>query len=480
MKSTILLLNTFLFITSTPFINSPPTPMRWDLNLIDFQNSFGQDKNFLVAEVSTVNQLDKETIVNVGEQPSTKPALPGEKAFQISFSCDVDATLCNKAKNGFQSAANRIASVLRINTPIVVSATFKSFCEGADNCKLQGVLGQAAPSSYFSGKPAEASEDTQWMSYPSALIKQLRHSMDESAFAQFDITAQFNADFDFWFEGDALPMRPKQIDFEFVLCHELTHGLGFDTQWVQWSSVFKNVATSSNYLAPTLNAVGGVVESAKVASWLPMTVFDNFEYETSTLSSLMNRANSIYNFETIPNSLLTDTINAFERSTKEFTQAQYMFQIATQGSAAVTFHNPKKPLNDVKLFTAKTFQVGSSFAHFDYTSYFQTPDFLMIPAVSELSGKTLDDIINTNTKQGELSQKSCYGPLTLGVLEAIGWPTQQNPDSLAITIMTSSESIRGNGFYADPPVLQSSFKKHKVNFKLWSFLTLLIGFFCIN
>lgn len=73
--------------------------------------------------------------------------------FTIQFTCtDTTDAICAKARTGFQQAGARLAKALKIQTSIVVQATFKSFCEGQGaSCPLRNTLGQASASSYLQG-----------------------------------------------------------------------------------------------------------------------------------------------------------------------------------------------------------------------------------------------------------------------------------------------------------------------------------------
>lgn len=48
-----------------------------------------------------------------------------------------------------------------------------------------------------------------------ALIKQVMHDV-QLVYNEHDIIAEFNADFNFWFSNDGVPIESGQTDFEFV------------------------------------------------------------------------------------------------------------------------------------------------------------------------------------------------------------------------------------------------------------------------
>ncbi|KAJ3059184.1 hypothetical protein HK102_010110, partial [Quaeritorhiza haematococci] len=344
--------------------------------------------------------------------------------FEISFTCeDVAPDVCRKAKAGFESAGARIASALHIYSPLRVNATFKSFCKGNLNgCELRDTLGQAASAAYFAARPEQARN---WYFYPQGLIKQLRQDY-QLQFNEFDIIAEFNADFKFWFKNDSTPIRPDQTDFEFVVTHELTHGLGFDTAWAQWAQLWPTLANQRGYLAPLFHTQGSSPENAIVTAWQPLIVFDRYVLESTTSRTLTTQAQNIFRYNP-GGSRLMEFIRAFERSGDPFSAAEYVFQIITSGSKAIKF-KASDGGDDILLHTATNkYQPGTSIAHVDYDTYWQTPDFLMIPAVQNLTGITLDDIIARNSGNGTLPTSGVYGPRTVALLETMGWPTPKNP-----------------------------------------------------
>jgi hypothetical protein len=161
--------------------------------------------------------------------------------FLIDFQCDQSPEICARALNGYKAASDRIARVLKIRTPIRIKAVYRSFCDvPATQCSESNTLGQAASASYFS---ARRSESDPWTLYPQALVKQLNKKTMLN-YAAFDVFAEFNADSNFWFPNDTTPIAPNQYDFEFVVAHEITHGLGFNTRFTAWDSLISGLSAS--------------------------------------------------------------------------------------------------------------------------------------------------------------------------------------------------------------------------------------------
>lgn len=216
--------------------------------------------------------------------------------FVINFQCGAsNKTLCGYAQDSFKSAAARLASVLVINTPIYVLANFSSFCGGTtqvSNCQLAETLGQASPAAFFSASPQDTSNS--WFYYPQALVKQLNKNVTLQ-YSTYDIVAEFNSDFNFWFKTSGQPIQSSQTDFEFVIAHELTHGLGFVTGYEQWSSLFTGLTSQSNYIAPAFSYNGNTVADAIVANWDPVNIFDRFIVDGQS-NSISKYAKGIYQY----------------------------------------------------------------------------------------------------------------------------------------------------------------------------------------
>ncbi|KAI8809320.1 hypothetical protein BJ742DRAFT_804625 [Cladochytrium replicatum] len=394
------------------------------------------DRNFLAAQQG-----------NLSLQTVPQP-------FVISFSCNISTTICNYAKDGFTSAGKRITSALNFYKAINIRANFYSFCGGRTaNCDLKDTLGQAAATAYF---PAKLSNESDYYAYPQALFKQLSINADikDSDYSQYDILAEFNSDFNFHFNASGQPIQPGQVDFEFVVLHELTHGLGIDTAWTSYAAIpsLSSYSPKPDYLAPIPSLVGSSIATATVPKWNPLNIYDKFFTESASSQSLRSAAAKIFSFD--PNSKkLSSFIADFQSSGSPYTAAQSMYKLVTSGSKALTFAIPETtttPKQTAFLNTiANRYVAGTSIAHLDYNAYWQTPDFLMIPAVQNLTGLTLDQIVlrytPTATADATYGVLNAYGPLTVGMLHAMGWPTKSAPERLAVVIMDNSAAILSAG-----------------------------------
>ncbi|KAL1922900.1 uncharacterized protein VTP21DRAFT_9276 [Calcarisporiella thermophila] len=188
------------------------------------------------------------------------------QAFIFDFQCKVEPTLCDKAREGLRKSGEILSSYLEFSEPVRVNATFHRFCQDGETqlmdpgCEKRGysiVVGE-----WFSGDLASPlvcayqyemtphgdeypglarptrlmllEDDDQIVRfYPQPLVKQLTFS-PRPAYATYDITAEFNAEHDwhFWADGPDLGAA-NRTDFEETVIHELIHGLGFLSMWVE-------------------------------------------------------------------------------------------------------------------------------------------------------------------------------------------------------------------------------------------------------
>ena len=233
-------------------------------------------------------------------------------------------------------------------------------------------------------------------------------------YAPFDIIAEFNSDFNFHFPDDITPITSEQYDFEFVVAHEITHGLGFNTRWTSWDA-FVNGLEGTKWLTPFFNVRRGSV----VESWQPVSVFDLYLVESATQTSLMDYVNAIYGFK-VSGLTLDGFANGFVKSGNPFMQAEKVYSLADSNQGAIAF---KTAVFDgvsslVILETGIKYSPASSIAHVDYDSYWGTSNFLMIPAASRIQGQDLKSLLEARSSEG-----SIYGDLLLKIMTTIGYPS---------------------------------------------------------
>jgi len=236
----------------------------------------------------TNNKLDNELV-----------GLQGKDAFKIDFNCKIkNSDVCRKAENEFNRAANAISQVLMIYSgPILINATLISFCELAHSdgsaCNADDPtrrkLGQAYPYSSFPAKAVYPEDgDTDSYLYPQALLRQLVIDSDFPDFQSYDITAEFNADVNWYFEEDENDrIDDDQHDFFYVATHELIHGLGFISSWRTLLDM------PFEYLTP--RAKVGVAKGENIImGWYQMQIFDKYIQLNKTGSYLKEMGKKNY------------------------------------------------------------------------------------------------------------------------------------------------------------------------------------------
>jgi hypothetical protein len=347
---------------------------------------------FLPNTVTRIDRVGLSHNFTIHEFVPTEHPIRSERrlsttdAFVFDLTCGtgVSTTLCNNARTGLQNSGRRIAETLSITTPITVRARFAR--QGDPN-----ILGGAMYGSAFFIR-----KNGRFYTMAQALVKQLKTDVAVT-FSSADIVAEFNSEVNWFFRTGNNTISSSQTDFEYVTAHELTHGLGFGSGYLEFSSIFTGARTG--YIVP--NMIGASSPEATTSTIFralePIDIFDSF------VTPLNEAGARIANFP-IQSATFDSFIRSFERSGDPFNAARQAFQAAT---SSLTFVNGATGVN---LYTPTGFQQGSSISHVRL-SQANTPDFLMIPQLRP--GVNMDDLITT----------SLYGPATRAIMEAIGWTT---------------------------------------------------------
>jgi len=402
--------------TSTPFVN------KCDI-------SYGDS----AVPIYNCNQVSAKAIDSLIQTQTSLNESP--TPFQIQFTCTASSILCTKAKNGFQRAFQSISSALKIYTPIIVGAKFISFCNSSlsSSCEsTKNTLGQASATSYYTA----IDDNGNSVLYPQALIKQM--SMDAlPTYSSTDITAQFNADADFWFTGDG-PMSSTQYHFEYVITHELIHGMGFATSWRNYFN--------SEYLTPMPKTIiqkgtNSNNNEIQIQGWMSPFIFDTFLIDSKTKTSLMIASQAITSI-TPPSTTNSMTFSSFqsllESSSTALSAAKTIYRLATTPDESISFQIPPFELGSnknalVPLETSLSPYIpGSSICHLS-NSLTNTADFLMRAKLE--NGISLSDLMKNNNQQ-----YGVLGPRLIAILQAMGWPTEANPNQIVRVFDTKNSA----------------------------------------
>ncbi|KAG9298266.1 hypothetical protein G9A89_002754 [Geosiphon pyriformis] len=349
------------------------------------------------------------------ESPSLqKREIDSKNMLQITFTCGInDQEKCNKVQRAFTTAGGIITATLMLHVPILVNATFLNFCDAkssvvvntgpAGSCGGSNVgsltIGGAAPTRTI---PMQ-DEDGKERLYPQSLVKQFNFTKHR-AYAGFDITAQFNAIADFWFDDDSYPIGPNQADFLRLILHELMHGLGFISSWDDYLN------RTPQALTPELNPdpVDFQFKFIEYAFDQYMVIIPQSEKAsayTDIQNSFADRVRFAFN-------TLEGFTAAFFQS-PEYQSAKKMFQfgITPKNLGFLPKGNSEVVLLETSL---NPYQLGSSISHVDFETYGGTSDFLM--RYSQDPGVSLQDAIlmGGNYSGGPI------GPKLRLILETLG------------------------------------------------------------
>ncbi|CAH1756461.1 2112_t:CDS:2 [Entrophospora sp. SA101] len=361
--------------------------------------------------------------------------------FDVTFSCGVsDAVLCNKVKTAFMTAGEIISSSLILNTVVTVNATFTDFCaQNVVDCTTQSgfvTLGGASPA-----RTIFLQDDDGFVRlYPQALVKQFQFPK-HPGFGPFDIFAMFNSvGSKYWFQGDP-PITPDQQDFLYVVLHEMVHGLGFSSNWLNDFSDGMTPQASLSGTDPNAPLVFlGFIESAFDKYMINIPKGTRISASTDQLNKFSGKPIPINTG--LPFKNQDDFVNAFT-SSPNYKLAQNMLTLSTTpNSLGFLPHDTNKADDSIVLETSLTpFQPGSSVSHVDYKTYNNTSDFLMkFLADRGTDLNTLITIRSANkTDQNDL--RLAISPKLILLLETLGYTTPNHPNPYKPTIDITSNSL---------------------------------------
>jgi hypothetical protein len=227
-----------------------------------------------------------------------------------------------------------------------------------------------------------------------------------------DIIAEFNTDADWWYSNSNKEITSDQYDFEFVVAHELLHGLGFISGYVDHSEALQ--LKPDNVLAPQIvpdtTKRASTTGSIYVKGFQPPTVYDQFlakGVNGPTIASLFDGVSFQFNakYADFVLALSSDSGSAGQAVQNAYaysTSGQMVFQ--TLGGTSIP-----------KIYSPSTFNSGSSLSHVDTQTYSNTANFLMVHAVGLLTGKTLTALT------AKYNMTTVLGPSLQNIMNTLGW-----------------------------------------------------------
>ena len=312
--------------------------------------------------------------------------------FEFNVVCsELSNSDCSMVKNIAIKAGKLISSSVLIRRTILVKLEFKPMedketGESSSNVRIFGGVSQVR-------FQTARKQGGQLLRYPQALVKQVSNNQ----FSGVDITIVANSEVE-WYFGNG-PIEVGLFDFEYFLVRELTHGLGFH-------SLFEprvNSATNEGYIIPEPKFSGVLTK------FLPTIAFQSLLHTGN--QSVLELSSRIQSYPPMAVGLFK-YIQMFEKSKGMFPLAVELYKMATNDELQVQLKN-----SSLKLYCPQEFSPGS-INRLD-PSLFPTEEFMMT-AMTPL-GMTLK---NEMEKRG---MRQVYGPLTLQVLEELGYSTSKSP-----------------------------------------------------
>ncbi|CAG8660779.1 15098_t:CDS:2, partial [Cetraspora pellucida] len=356
----------------------------------------------------------------------------------VEFKCDSNNTaLCGKVRDAFEVAGLMISKAFKFHAPILVNASFIDFCNNFNVCgKSQDdvPIGGAKPSRYILMKDDDRIERL----YPQALVKQYKVKTCPQ-FAPYDIKADFNSAANWWFKSDGQPIQGKQRDFIEIILHEYFHGLGFRSNWDDWSN------SQALYPLPTFRP-DPQNSSLLIFDGFRETVFDKYIILLPCGQHISKFNAQLNLFAGGPGARFqnqSDFDLQFRNSTQYNQIAKKMFNISqTAKSLGFLPHHKKTKKSKKSKKIAKNAVIletslipyirGSSISHVDFKTYVNTSDFLM-----RYSNNWLDTLDGCVSKGGNFSGGP-IGPLLRSIMETLGYATAHYPNPYKATFVNNT------------------------------------------
>lgn len=411
---------------------------------------------------------------------------------QIRFYCEVDPTFCKKVQSSFLSAATRFSEVVNLKNKIVIQATYYSFC--LNKCS-NSTFGWGTPSSQFTLISLNEADSN--FIYPQPLARQLAQFTDSSNWANYDVSVDINHDIymngvnydtlrdsggwngqgvppngGFWFNDSSIvttngstngkstntviatptpttaingttsstptttSILDTQVDLEYVILHQLIHGLGMVSSWAPYfsdtNSPFQQllnglIVPSDNLKIMTPSPYWFIKQHtgpAYITGFQPNMIFDKFlNLLIPSLNQTVNLVDYSFDMQNFcaqdQQAFIVNFMNSFLNNATQSSRAKAMYVSMSIPKTLSFIFNTNYYLNNNLSSTSayytnnwlnttyKTIQLetgpsifassqqqyyrpGISTSHID-DQYVGTPDFLMTSTF--IKGKTLQSLV---------------------------------------------------------------------------------------
>ncbi|KAI8647092.1 hypothetical protein BD408DRAFT_379458 [Parasitella parasitica] len=418
---------------------------------------------------------------------------------QYDLECKADDIYCAKVSKAVGYAIDEFTRVVNVKNSLLIRIVYYSFCE--KTC-ANDTYGWGSPTSQFT-LPFEDGADLNYV-YPQALAKQLAPYSSTSVWSKYDIEIEINHDMylnaseieqalhDGW-NGSRIPpngkywffviqeINPHQVDFRYVVLHELLHGLGFLSSWAAYfwtdASPFRTLVDGVidplelQLVTPGLYwFINQDTGPAYVTGFQPNMIFDKYlvnvdtELNVTSRLSLSDLAFQMQDF-CVQNSdaFIVNFIRLFNEANQSTLAHKLWISMSQPETITFQFDAPTVSNSSYTLipylnqtYRSMTLLTGgdmsnSLYEHTDPTmnrpglmishlddQYENTPDFLMTEAYHK--GKTLEQLVeayyseipvlpyndtvsSSNNTMVEMTYKSPIGPGILRILDSIGYST---------------------------------------------------------
>ncbi|CAJ0632566.1 3426_t:CDS:2 [Entrophospora sp. SA101] len=259
--------------------------------------------------------------------------------------------------------------------------------------------------------------------YPQSLVKQFGLATHPE-FLPSDINAEFNSNYEYWFEDDVTPINQNQTAFVLLTTHELMHGLGFLSLW-------------DNYLSPTelvphINYIDAPTPPAIIFNGFFESIFDRFLIVSESGTPLSSFTAELNTFATIGTQFdSSDDFMAKFKASPQYAKATEMLKYSTTPlslaflAKGLDFKTivPDKTAND-SLYYLETslvpYKTGSSGSHVSIDLYEKTSEFIMVYLIRPARG------VKDAIKDGGNYVGGAIGPKLKSVFESMGYTTADN------------------------------------------------------
>ena len=296
--------------------------------------------------------------------------------FDMTCPSSMAIAQCQQANATLLLAGQQISNVLVLTKPVIVNVTMQSFCSTASICSTGNdilSLAAAAPARTV----ALIDDDNVSRLYPQAVVKQFSANLSYvPVFGQYDINLNVNSEASFFYANTGT-IKSTQTDFQYVILHELMHGLGFTSAYEDYFDPVKPTTVTPNVLL-TIRGTSGTIDFSGFVEY----AFDRFirlangvmaTGVVKQLNSIMADASRDTAFSS-PDALGTfflqqpQLVSLSKSLTANFTTANSASLVSAKDGNATA----------VVLETALSpFSAGSSVSHVSNSLYAGTGDFLM-------------------------------------------------------------------------------------------------------